>query len=162
MRLLRWPLDGDEPMKSLRNSEGCSKPVTSRHQASATLLVMTAVVAISVATLGATLNAACPSYSSEYTSTKGGGNVPCYDTTTCFANTDFTILCVDFSVPLTYKNSAPPTDWYNCTPRSGGGSCSESLQTCGTTVWYPDSTCQTSCTLGIVQNKQFCRSSTPP
>jgi hypothetical protein len=121
---------------------------------------MTAVVGAVVVLVGLSTDAACPTYTTNYKSTKDNG-VPCDDITRCFS-TGVAFKCADGSAIEAYMNTAPPNAWYNCIPKSGAGACSEAPQTCGTTVWFKDwPGCNNSCTVNPAQDVAFCKSPPP-
>lgn len=122
------------------------------------LLAMTVVVFAVVAPASSALT--CPSYTTDYHSSSTNP-VPCSDTETCFsAAVSFECLNTD---PIEgYMNASPPSVWYNCTPLSGGGSCSEDVTACGFTVWFPSyPSCSTSCRVSPTRSIAFCRSPAP-
>jgi hypothetical protein len=129
----------------------------------AAFLAMSAAAAVLlVAMFEGRAGAGCPSYFNFYHSSKT--EPPCSDTTTCFDAGTQSFNCETGAKIMAYKNINPPNGWYNCTPVSGGGACTETEQACGTTQWFFSSSCNPnfSCTVMPTKSVAFCKAPIPP
>lgn len=104
--------------------------------------------------------AACQSGSQMFKDTNAA--VPCSDTTTCFLTGDYdiNISCSTRATVVAWKNTNPPAGWCNCGPASGTTlTCSETLTSCGTTVWFWHPQCLSgyTCTPDPAVNIAYCK-----